>query len=72
MYSLTQEKRDLFLQYVSDVLVEDFNYANDIAKEMVDMSALVDVLDEMPEFVLHYSVKYWAKQVIEENTPVCV
>lgn len=72
MYSLTTQDRNLFLQYVTDSLVEEFNCDHLQAKEMVSESALIEVLDEMPDFVLHYSVSHWAKQVIEENSPVCV
>lgn len=41
-------------------------YGNDIeeAKSIVTNSSFPELLDEMPDFVLHYNLEYWAEEIM--------
>lgn len=72
MFKLDVNTRERFIMYVIDTLVTDYEYDKYVAQKMVMSSALLDLLDEESDYVMHYSVEHWAKQVIEENECVCV
>lgn len=72
MLNLDINTRERFVKYVMDTIVKDYRYTEIESQEMVMSSALLELLDEEPEYVMHYSIQHWAKQVIDENTCVCV
>lgn len=55
-----------FGKSVERYLNENFDIPFEESVRMVQDSSFTDMLDEDPNFVLHYSVSYWAKEIIEE------
>lgn len=56
-----------FGKSVERYLNEKFNIPFEESIRMVRNSSFFDMLNEEPEFVLHYSASYWAKEIIEEH-----
>lgn len=63
-YSL--EKIEKMRNYVINNLVADYHYDKEKAKLMVSDSVFNELLEEETEYVFHYSVMYWAKEVQAE------
>jgi endo-alpha-1,4-polygalactosaminidase (GH114 family) len=70
MYSKrTVEK---MIDYVIRAIIANYHFDLTKAKTMVNKSAFLEMLQEDPEFVFHYNVEYWAREVVNENVLVCV
>ena len=59
-------------KYVIQNLVTNYHYEDDNAKRVVLESTFNQLLEEDTDYVLHYTVDYWAKEVNNENTLMCV
>jgi len=55
-----------FKTFVMNWLHEKYNYSIKESRNMVDDSAFFKSLKRTPWFVMHYSVDYWAKDIISE------
>lgn len=53
-------------KYVIQCLIDDYNYSKKDATKLVNNSVFNEMLETDTEFVMHYSVEYWAKDVIND------
>jgi hypothetical protein len=60
----------LLKQYVIDYLIHEEAIPYENATRMVEESTFNEILFEEREYVMHFSVKYWAEDVLEENSVI--
>lgn len=66
------EEIEKMRKYVVQNLVTNYHYDYEEAKKVVLESTFNQLLEEDTDYVLHYTVDYWAKEVNNENTLMCV
>ena len=59
-------------QYVINNLIDKYNYSFSEAEKMVEQSVFNQLLKEDTDYVFHYSVEYWAKEIYNEYTELCI
>lgn len=59
-------------QYVINDLVDKYNYNVKEAENMVEESVFNQLLKEDTDYVFHYSVAYWAKEIYNEYNELCM
>lgn len=55
------------LQFVAEEISENYNVDISEARAIVEKSFLPEMLDEMPDYVQHYTADYWAKEIMEDK-----
>jgi hypothetical protein len=53
-------------EYVIECLVEDYNQGEKYAANIVEQSNFYKFLVSDPNYVMHYSVEYWAEDVANQ------
>lgn len=54
------------LQYVADAISDNYNYSITDAIKIVTNSFLPELLEELPDYVTHYTAEYWAKEIMSD------
>lgn len=72
MTKYSVEKIEKMRDYVINALVANYHYNYDTAKDMVFDSVFNKLLIEDTDYVFHYTVSYWAKEVNNEYCMLCV
>ena len=67
MYNIANASEKM-LNYVTNEIATNYHFGKKEAKNMVQNSAFMIMLKEEPDFVFHYNVEYWAKEIINEHT----
>ncbi len=60
------EKINKMKKYVINSLVADYQYDSKLAEKTVENSVFRKLLEEDTDYVFHYSVDYWAKEINNE------
>lgn len=55
------------LQFVAEKISENYNVDISEARAIVENSFLPEILEEMPDYVQHYTADYWAKEIMEDK-----
>lgn len=55
------------LQFVAEEISENYNVDISEARAIVENSFLPEILEEMPDYVQHYTADYWAKEIMEDK-----
>lgn len=58
---------DKFVQRVLKELIEKFGYEETHAYDLIAQSYFIEVIADEPNYVLHYSPLYWAKEIYEDE-----
>lgn len=70
MKLFANDAKKQMVNYVIKYLCIKYNYNHKVAKDMVLDSVFIEMLNKDPEITMHYSVEYWAKDIINENKMV--
>lgn len=60
------EAKSIMMDCVEQALIKEYKYSQADAEFLVDSSAFIDVLNEEPNLVMHYSAEYWAKDIVQK------
>ncbi len=58
---------DKTLQYVIEEISQKYNVDISEACVIVESSFFPEMLEEMPDYVHHYTAEYWAKEIMEDK-----
>lgn len=61
--TLSMNDKQLFKNYVSNSLVERFNYSEQEATNMVKNSSIIEELEKDPVKVMHFDSEFWASKI---------
>ena len=56
-----------FTEKILEELMHGFGYDEETAKSSLADSLYSEMVEEKPNFVLHYSPYYWAKEIYDEE-----
>jgi len=65
MFNYSVEEINKMKKYVINSLVSNYRYENRDAIKIVNDSVFNQLILEDTEYVFHYSVNYWAKEVLK-------
>lgn len=63
MTNLSSEEIIQIKDYIVETLMEEYIYDRLLAENMVDNSNFMVLLQNNPEYVLHYDFGYWAEYI---------
>jgi len=64
---LERELETKLIRFVKKNLIENFGITNEAAEYYIQNSSFIELLETDPEFVFHYSSRYWANNIAGEH-----
>jgi len=70
MTRLIKGYADKMQRYVIEYLIDEYNFDRINALQIVQKSSFSRLLNDNPEYVMHFNVEYWGERVKKENDKI--
>lgn len=65
------EQKNKTLQFVAEEISENYNLDISEAESIVSNSFFPKILEEMPDYVQHYTAEYWTEEIMKDKDKEC-